>query len=978
MKLQKLTIHNIASIEDAIIDFEKEPLAGSDVFLITGDTGSGKSTILDAICLALYANTPRLKGTQMDGKLKDGNIDVTLKDPRQLMRRNAGECFVELTFTTFKDNKNVHYKAKWELHRAFDKPDGRLHNKIWTLENEDTGYKFTGDKEIVPEITKAVGLTFEQFCRTTLLAQGEFTRFLNSSDDEKAGILEKITGTGIYKKIGSKIYDVTAKKKILFERAKEAIGQTETELLSDEKIDEKKKKMADCGTQYEALMAERDNASKKHRWLTKEKELKDAFALAEQECNKAKQAVETDEFKAKDLLVIQWNTTIEARGWLTAHKKAEDEKAQQSGKLEGLKADYLKILAGYAFEEQKRQQTEQKRNDLPQVDEKEGENAQDTLKELIQQRDSAKELRRNIETAEGRIKDLNEKKQLRQQAFQSLKDTQEKAKEKEQAAEALKQPIADALQKKNDREEAFNTQKEVNDVLIQLIRQKVHVGDTCPVCHQPIKENLPHEEQLTQLINDSQELFKEAKKAYDGLVEKRNKLLAEKKAYDDSYARAQAAFEKDTSVADALQRVNEACSACGIETFDETTTPQQMQTLKEKTDAEIEQLNEKIPSLNEKVNAYINTTKERSLLNQQLEKINLTLASVQQAVDAIRKDRPEWMDLKPTAAAEMEKLSTEANEVRVNVNAAVTQFSKASEAADDNQSRLNQFLADHPDMTRERLTVLNGYTLKSISDESEYLVGVRTRLSNQKILRDKYDKEWRGHQQLKPEMAEEDTLEKLASLVTDKEKEMGEVNTEKGRIQNELQTDDRNREKYGELLKKKELLEADYNKWHRFNDFLGDKEGKNFNGIAQSYILGSLIHSANHYMQNLYDRYTLKVVPGTFIIMIEDAYQGYASRAVSTISGGESFLVSLALALALSDIGDQLAVDTLFIDEGFGTLSGAPLQHAIDTLRKLHTQSGRHVGIISHIEELRESITTQIQVSQSPQTGSSYIDIIPQ
>ena len=128
-------------------------------------------------------------------------------------------------------------------------------------------------------------------------------------------------------------------------------------------------------------------------------------------------------------------------------------------------------------------------------------------------------------------------------------------------------------------------------------------------------------------------------------------------------------------------------------------------------------------------------------------------------------------------------------------------------------------------------------------------------------------------------------------------------------------------------------------------------------------------------MQNLYDRYTLKVVPGTFVIMIEDAYQGYASRVVSTISGGESFLVSLALALALSDIGERLTVDTLFIDEGFGTLSGTPLQNAIDTLRKLHTQSGRHVGIISHIEELKESIATQIQVTQSPNTGSSHIDI---
>ena len=100
------------------------------------------------------------------------------------------------------------------------------------------------------------------------------------------------------------------------------------------------------------------------------------------------------------------------------------------------------------------------------------------------------------------------------------------------------------------------------------------------------------------------------------------------------------------------------------------------------------------------------------------------------------------------------------------------------------------------------------------------------------------------------------------------------------------------------------------------------------------------------------------------------------SRAASTISGGESFLVSLSLALALSDIGQQLAVDTLFIDEGFGTLSGEPLQNAINTLRSLHTKSGRHVGIISHVEELQERIPVQIQVIQEGNNSSSKVRVV--
>ena len=135
MKLQKLTIHNIASIEDAVIDFETQPLAGSEVFLITGKTGAGKSTILDAICLALYAATPRLAGTKMQGDTKDGDKTVKINDPRQLMRRNTGEAFVSLTFIGSND---VHYEAVWSVARARKKVTGNMQSKDWLLKNIDT------------------------------------------------------------------------------------------------------------------------------------------------------------------------------------------------------------------------------------------------------------------------------------------------------------------------------------------------------------------------------------------------------------------------------------------------------------------------------------------------------------------------------------------------------------------------------------------------------------------------------------------------------------------------------------------------------------------------------------------------------------------------------------------------------------------------------------------------------------------------
>ena len=131
-------------------------------------------------------------------------------------------------------------------------------------------------------------------------------------------------------------------------------------------------------------------------------------------------------------------------------------------------------------------------------------------------------------------------------------------------------------------------------------------------------------------------------------------------------------------------------------------------------------------------------------------------------------------------------------------------------------------------------------------------------------------------------------------------------------------------------------------------------------------------------MQTLTDRYVLHVVPGRdLIILVEDRYQGGVKRPASNISGGESFLVSLALALALSEIGQSLKVEMLFIDEGFGTLSGEPLMKAINTLETLHDTNNRQVCAISHREEVKERIPVQIQVNQASQSSASTIEIVP-
>jgi exonuclease SbcC len=177
---------------------------------------------------------------------------------------------------------------------------------------------------------------------------------------------------------------------------------------------------------------------------------------------------------------------------------------------------------------------------------------------------------------------------------------------------------------------------------------------------------------------------------------------------------------------------------------------------------------------------------------------------------------------------------------------------------------------------------------------------------------------------------------------------------------------------------KKELdaLNKEKEKWGLLSKYIGDATGNKFANFAQGLTLQNLLVLANHRLKELSERYLLIKPENDGPLMIMDQYQGNITRAVNTLSGGESFIISLALALSLSDMASKnISIESLFIDEGFGTLDAETLEVAMNTLDRLQTESQKTIGIISHIATIKERINVQIQLEKNSQ-GYSQIKFV--
>lgn len=251
MKILTLRLQNLNSLKgEWKIDFSQSPFAENSLFAITGPTGAGKTTLLDAICLALYHQTPRL-----------GAISSSAND---IMTRGTAECLAEVEF----DVKGTAYRAFWSMRRARGKPEGNLQPADVELSEVASGKVLANQvRQKSDEIERITGLDFGRFTKSMLLSQGDFAAFLNANDADRAELLEELTGTEIYGLLSKRVHEqFTEAKQTLRELAAKAES---FQLLSSEQLAVLAAEQAQLQQQQHSLQQQLDDARAHSQWWEK-------------------------------------------------------------------------------------------------------------------------------------------------------------------------------------------------------------------------------------------------------------------------------------------------------------------------------------------------------------------------------------------------------------------------------------------------------------------------------------------------------------------------------------------------------------------------------------------------------------------------------------------------------------------------------------------------------------------------------------
>jgi|GEM_PF-6174585 len=904
MKLKTLKIHNIASIGDAVLNFDAPPLSDEHLFLITGNTGAGKSTLLDCICLALFADTPRLTDANNKVEMEE---DVKTNDVRQLLRRGAVEAAVELTFD---DNAGVTHIAKWTVARARKKLDGKLQKAEWSLTNTATGIVIDKKKDVSNALKAIMGMGLEQFSQTVILPQGQFSEFLKAKDDQRSDMLEKITGTDIYSLIGRQVFEITKEKEE--EKKIKEQGVSNIVLLSDEEKAELSAKLAENREQSKLLTEKQTLTDGKKQWLTKNRGYNEALAAKQQQLARVNEAIQKPQFVERQQLVADYERTAEARAWLEARRRAAQDLQTEQAKSAKLEKQWHAKRPDASSSKPIADQLTALLKELERTREKL--HAADARAEQQKLTDRTQQLSK-VKTACAVAADRQKTLADARKTFEKDKQDFEQAKKNLAAARVDTQK---ALKQKEAAEQEYNKVKDCADKFTKQLRASLRAGSICPVCGTKVT-SVPHDTDFDALVEPTLAQFTAAKKTLDDCQVKLARAQADCDAKGSALEQADFTLKHREKEAETAQR--------NFLTLAKPLAPA------------------KTALTEDDINKLIDSDKKRS---DELNKI-------------VEQER---------------KLTEEINQWQLFANNYRQQQDAVTNASDTLkywQERLNGFYRDNKGFDEEKLTQLDAHQQADITSIKLAVANQLASLEQLKGSIHTLEEQLAAHQQNMPMLQADDTETALEQQLLALREQLATLQAEKGANDQKLQADADNVKRHARALKELEVATQEYLKWQAFCDIFGDSAGKKFRAIAQSFILRNLTDMANTALTHFNARYSLQCRSGSLAIFVYDNIK-CCQASIYTLSGGELFMASLALALALSGMGGKVApIDTLFIDEGFGSLSQECLDAVLTTLNSLPELTHRRIGIISHVDALKQYVPVQIHVCRTADNTQSKI-----
>lgn len=560
MKLLKLTIINIASIENAVIDFENGALADESCFLICGPTGSGKTTLLDAMCLALYNQTPRIaaasKESYTDLTENFGN-EIKIDDTRFLMRRGTDFARVELVFTDLNDQKLT---ACWQVERAKRKsgnnPIRKIRGEEWSLCDESGTVICSRVSEMKKLIPERLGLTFEQFCRTTLLAQGEFTKFLRSDESEKSAILEKLTGTEIYTEISKRIHQTMVKKENAVKLLQAEIGNTS--LLPEEEEKELTTKIKEAEMTLAKMTEEEENLQYTLNILKEYEDNEKEYQKSTSELESHNQEAASATHQQKVQLIADWEHSTEARGWWKEKNKQEATAIKQESEEKKLKTEYIDLVKGKLFYEKSIQEKD---------------NKQKKCEAFIEFEKDQKTLYDNVSAIEQLIGQIGHALHTIQQTEESIKQTENKRKDTEKILKAKVEELKQAEDLKAEKQKRWEDAQEMAKPydLVKLSNQSTE-NNKCLNSLNELKNNFEKHDSILNELEGLDKEWKDLKEQTEEIKEKKAKEEEEisiAKEEHQEYQKAYNLVKKNLEDSNLLREirntyhVGDTCPLCG-------------------------------------------------------------------------------------------------------------------------------------------------------------------------------------------------------------------------------------------------------------------------------------------------------------------------------------------------------------------------------------------------------------------------------